>query len=173
MKSIIIDSSSLILLTKADLTEILIREFEVFIPEKVYEECVNPASLKRYPDALAIQQWVLDGKLNVKKADLKKVTGLGYRMDAGEKEVLALGLEYPEALLLTDDGNAIRIAKFLKKRFSISPLIAVDLFKRGCISYERAKQSIEKLSIFGRYVPNLIADVFLMLEAAKEEKKEK
>jgi len=47
------------------------------------------------------------------------------------------------------------------------------LYRLEKISYETAKKSIEKLSIIGRYFPNLIADVFLMLDSAKTEKERK
>jgi predicted nucleic acid-binding protein len=95
------------------------------------------------------------------------------KVHQGEKEALALSLEYSESILLTDDGNAVKIARYLKKLFVISPLIVLDLYQLGKISYETAKKSVERLSIIGRYLPNLIADVFMMLESAKTEKERK
>lgn len=172
MKLIVADASSLILLTRVDLMAIVLEEFRVIVPERVYEECVNEDTLKRFPDALAIQQWAHDRKLEVKKVDVHKHKFL-YKVNQGEKEAIALSLEFPESVLLTDDGNAVKIAKYLKKAFIISPLVVLDLYHLEKISYETAKKSIEKLSIIGRYLPNLIADIFLMLDSAKTEKERK
>lgn len=41
------------------------------------------------------------------------------------------------------------------------------------ISYETAHKAIEKLSIFGRYMPHLIADILGMLESSKYKKERK
>lgn len=172
MKLIIADASSVILLSRVDLMAIVLQEFQVIIPERVYEECVNEEALKRYPDALAIQQWAHDKKLEVKKVNAQKHKFL-HKVSEGEKEAIALSLEFPESVLLTDDGNAVKIAKYLKKAFIISPLVVLDLYQLDKISYEMARRSIEKLSIIGRYLPNLIADVFLMLDSAKTEKERK
>ena len=172
MKLIVADASSLILLTRIDLMALVLEEFQVIIPECVYKECVNERSLKRFPDALAIQQWVQDKKIEVKKVDARKHEFL-LKVNQGEREAIALSLEFPESILLTDDGNAVKIARFMKKSFIISPLVVLDLYQLEKISYERARKSIEKLSIIGRYLPNLIADVFLMLESTKTEKERK
>lgn len=172
MKLIVADASSLILLTRIDLMGVVLEEFQVTIPERVYGECVNEETLKRFPDALAIQQWTHDKKLEIKKVDAGKHKFL-YRVNQGEKEAIALSLEYPESVLLTDDGNAVKIAKYLKKAFIISPLVVLDLYQLEKISYETARRSIEKLNIIGRYLPNLIADVFLMLDSARTEKERK
>ena len=172
MQLIVADASSLILLTRVDLMAVVLEEFQVTIPERVYEECVNEETLKRFPDALAIQQWAQDKKLEVKKVDASKYKFL-YKVSQGEKEAIALSLEYAESILLTDDGNAVKIAKYLKKAFIISPLVVLDLYQLEKISYETARRSIERLNIIGRYLPNLIADVFLMLDSAKTEKERK
>lgn len=172
MKLIAADASSLILLTRIDLMALVIEEFQVIIPESVYKECVNEETLKRFPDALAIQQWVHDKKLKVKKVDAHKHKFV-YKVNQGEREAIALSLEYPESILLTDDGNAVKIAKYLKKPFIISPLVVLDFYRLEKISHETARKSIEKLSIIGRYLPNLIADVFVMLESVKREKERK
>src|SRR3990167_1973372 len=100
MKLIIADASSLILLTRIDLMAIVLEEFQVIIPEHVYEECVNEETLKRFPDALTIQQWNCDKKLEIKKADARKYKFL-YKVNQGEKEAIALSLQYPESTLLT------------------------------------------------------------------------
>lgn len=172
MKLVVADASSLILLTRIDLMAMVIEEFQVMIPAGVYKECVNDGTLKRFPDALAIQQWVQDRKIEIKIADFHKYKFI-YKVNQGEREAMALSLDYPESILLTDDGNAVKIAKYLKKPFIISPLVVLDLFCLEKISYETARKSVEKLSIIGRYLPNLIADIFLMLESAKGEKERK
>lgn len=170
MKLIVVDASSLILLTRVDLMAMVLEEFQVMVPERVYEECVNQGTLRRFPDALAIQQWTHDKKLEIRKVDVRKHKFL-HKVNQGEQEAIALSLEVPESVLLTDDGNAVKIARYLKKAFIISPLVVLDLYRLEKIPYETARKSIEKLSIVGRYLPNIIADVFLMLDSAKSEKR--
>ncbi|MBI4430613.1 MAG: hypothetical protein HY587_02750 [Candidatus Omnitrophica bacterium] len=168
LKMIVCDASSLILLSKAGLASPLTDAFKVVVPEHVYRECVSDYSLRHFPDALAIQQWAQDKVIEIKKVQSVKKIDYLHKLGPGEKEAIELCMELPGSILLTDDGDAVRAARYLRVPFIISPVVAVDLFKLGKISFERAKQAIEKLSIIGRYVPNIIADALIMLQAAAE-----
>lgn len=84
-------------------------------------------------------------------------------LDKGEKDALLLARELKNSLFATDDGKAIKAAKFIKISFIISPRIVVELFRLEKISIQQAKQAIEKLGIIGRYTPDIIANVMLTL----------
>jgi hypothetical protein len=44
----------------------------------------------------------------------------------------------------------------------------VELFRLGKIDFNKAKSSIEKLRIVGRYPPDIIAEALLKLEEIKD-----
>lgn len=75
-----------------------------------------------------------------------------------------------ESVLASDDGKAIKAARFLKIPFTITPRVVVDLFRSEKISLEKARQSIEKLGKVGRYSPAIIAESILSLMEAEHGK---
>jgi hypothetical protein len=81
-----------------------------------------------------------------------------------------LALKSRESVLATDDGKAIKAARFLKIPFTITPRIVVDLFRLKKISLKKARQSIEKLGKVGRHSPAIIAESILSLMEAKDGK---
>ena len=166
-KIIIADSSSLILLTRAGLMGYLLKGFQVMIPQAVFEECANAEALKKFEDAGVIAAWVKGKKIKVKEP-ARPLPGVVFKMDRGEKEALALCLEFPGSLFLSDDGSAIKAAKHFKIAFTVSPLVALDLYRRRTIDYEAARLAIEKLSILGRYLPHFIADILGRLENLRQ-----
>jgi hypothetical protein len=68
------------------------------------------------------------------------------------------------AVLATDDGKAIKTCRFLNLPFIISPKIATELYRHGCIEVSLAKTAIEKMRIEGRYAPDIIAEALLRLK---------
>jgi len=68
------------------------------------------------------------------------------------------------AVVATDDGKAIKTCRFLNLPFIISPKIATELYRHGCIAVFLAKAAIEKMRIEGRYTPDIIAEALLRLK---------
>jgi hypothetical protein len=64
----------------------------------------------------------------------------------------------------TDDGKAIKTCRFLNLPFIISPKIATELYRHGCIEGPLAKAAIEKMRIEGRYASDIIAEALLRLQ---------
>ncbi len=89
-------------------------------------------------------------------------------LDQGEKDALLLTRGLKQSLLATDDGKAIKTAKFLNLSFIITPRIVIDLFKLNKISRKHARKAIEKLDIIGRYSPDIIAHALLTLADVKK-----
>jgi len=73
-------------------------------------------------------------------------------------------------LFVTDDGKAIKAAKFFKVPFIITPKIVVELFRLQKISFSKARESLEKLGKIGRYSPEIIADALVSLMEEKNGK---
>lgn len=88
----------------------------------------------------------------------------------GEKDALLLAVELDGALFATDDGKAIKAARFLKVAFIITPKIVVELYRLGKIPFEKARKSLEKLSRIGRYSPEILGDALVSLMEEKDGK---
>ncbi|PXF55499.1 MAG: hypothetical protein C4B57_02410 [Deltaproteobacteria bacterium] len=55
----------------------------------------------------------------------------------GERDALLLAAGQNRAVLATDDGKAIKAARFLGLPFIITPGIVVELFRLGKISFKK------------------------------------
>lgn len=168
-KVIVVDASSLILLGKCGLIEIFSNAFKLVIPKKVFNEVVNEEALKNYPEAKVISDLVDVKKIEVisiGKQKLKFPVALG----EGEIEAIILTQQMENAILVTDDGKAIKACRFLKIPFTISPKVVVNLYQLEKIDFNVAKTSIDKLRIIGRYSPEIIAEALLRLEEVRDVK---
>jgi hypothetical protein len=88
----------------------------------------------------------------------------------GEKDALLLAIKLGKVLFATDDGKAIKAARFFCVPFIITPKLVVELFKLQEISLKKARGSLEKLSKIGRYSPEIIADALISLMEAENGK---
>ncbi len=169
MSTIVADSSSLILLAKCTLLETLSGLFPILVPQGVMNEVIGPKLLKKYPDARIIYQLVSQGKIQV--AIVEPVSlDLEIAIHKGELETIVLAKKSTGSIIATDDGKAIKACRFLDIPFIITPKIVLELFRLDKIVYEKAKESLEKLRIIGRYSPEIIAEAFLKLMEVKNAK---
>jgi predicted nucleic acid-binding protein len=169
MARMVADSSTLILLAKCSLLEIVCKLFEVIVPRTVTIEVASEDLVREYPDAALISDLV-----SKKAMKVKRLGSAGFSMPIslhqGEKDALLLAIKLNRALLSTDDGKAIKAARFLKVPFTITPRIVVELFRLQKISFKKARDSLEKLSKIGRYSPEIIADALVSLMEEKNGK---
>ena len=169
MKIIIADSSSLILLTKCNLLEALVKLFLVRIPEAVFNEVVNGYTLGRFPDAKSISRLVAENKVDVVKAVVSE-QNTPVSLGKGETEALFLAKQTGDAILATDDGKAIKACRYMGVPFIISPRIATELYRLDAIDFSKARSSIEKMKIIGRYSSDIISESILELEVTRNAK---
>ncbi len=167
MAKIVADSSALILLSKCNLIERLCNSYKVFAPSSVISEVASDDIIMTYPDAASIAELVSKQKIKVRDPIGEK-RKLPLVLDQGEKDALFLALELREAVFATDDKKAIKAARFIDLPFIITPKIIVDLFRLNKISYGVARGSIEKLSVIGRYSPDIIANALLALNEERK-----
>ena len=80
---------------------------------------------------------------------------------------LLLAMELGGSVLATDDGKAIKAARFFNVPFIVTPKIVFDLFRLRKISLKKARESLEKLARIGRYSPEIIADALILLMEKK------
>ncbi len=169
MSRIIADSSTLILLAKCNLLKVLCDIFEVVIPETVTTEVASEALTKTYPDAALISKLISKRKIEI-QSPVSVRYSLPISLHPGEKDAVLLALNHKGSLLATDDGKAIKAARFLNVPFIISPKIVVELFRLGRISFKKAHDSLEKLGKIGRYSPEILAEALIKLVEEKDGK---
>jgi len=166
-KILVMDASSLILLGKCNLVQVLSKTFKVVIPRKVLDEVVNEEILRQYPDANIIRELVHSKKIEVISIQ-KRRAKFPITLDEGEMEAILLTQQIGNAILVTDDGKAIKACRYLKIPFIISPKVVIDLYGLGKIDMMDAKHSIDKLRIIGRYSPEIIAEALIRLKEARD-----
>ncbi len=169
MIQMVADSSSLILLAKCSLLEIVCGLFNVLMPTAVVAEVASEDLIKDHPDAALISELISKGALTVQNAGSDEFLP-SLSLHKGEKEAIELAIKRSGALLATDDGKAIKAARFLKVPFVITPKIVTELFRLQKISFKKAHGSLEKLAKIGRYSPEIIADALVSLMEEKDDK---
>jgi predicted nucleic acid-binding protein len=161
------DASSLILLGKCNLMDVLSKSFKLVIPGKVLDEVVNEEIIRQHPDANIIRELVQSKKIEVISLQ-KGRAKFPITLDEGETEAILLTRQIGNATFVTDDGKAIKACRYLKIPFTISPKVVIDLYRLGKIDIMDANHSINKLRMIGRYSPEIIADALIRLKEARD-----
>ena len=167
MLRIIADASSLILLAKCGLLETVVRFFEIRIAPAAVEEASAKNLFEKYPDAALIANLISQGEIAVQDPGDLEIP-IPWSIHPGEKEALKLMLRNKGAVLATDDGKAIKAARFLHLPFIVTPKIVTELFRLKKIPFSKAKDSLERLGIIGRYSPEIIAEALIAVMEAKD-----
>jgi predicted nucleic acid-binding protein len=162
MARIIADSSALILLAKCSLLEIVCNLFVVIVPKTVSIEVASEDLVRAYPDAALISELTSKGAIKVQSPGSERPS-FPLSLHKGEEEALLLAINLDGSILATDDGKAIKAARFFNIPFIITPKIVVELFRLQKISFKKARESIKKLGKIGRYSPEIIADALISL----------
>jgi predicted nucleic acid-binding protein len=162
MAQIVADSSTLILLAKCSLLEIACDLFDIIVPKAVSIEVASEDLVKDFPDAALISELTSKGVIKVQTLDSNRLSS-PLSLHRGEEEALLLAIRLNGSLFATDDGKAIKAARFLNVPFIVTPKIVVELFRLQKISFKKARKSLEKLVKIGRYSPEIIADALISL----------
>jgi len=167
MKIIVSDASSLILLSKASVLEKACARYEVFIPSSVEKEVTSSSLRTKYADAVQIHDLIRRDVLRVRRLTSRR-TKIPLGLGIGEADAIRLFQQLPAQLLLTDDGKAVKVCRMMRIPFTISPKIVVDLYHNGDITFDEGLLSMEKLRIYGRYSPDIIAEALLKIRQEKD-----
>jgi predicted nucleic acid-binding protein len=170
MPQMVVDSSTLILLAKCSLLQIVCDLFDVIVPRAVNVEVASADLVQNYPDAALISDLTSKGAIKVQSPDSTDRLTLPLSLHKGEEDALLLAVKLGRLLFATDDGKAIKAARFFKVPFIITPKIVVELFRLQKISFKKARESLEKLAKIGRYSPEIIADALVSLMEEKNGK---
>jgi predicted nucleic acid-binding protein len=151
------DSSTLILLAKADLLRLVSEDFGIFIPQAVKEECLAKDSF----DSRMISALITEMKIPVHKIMGKATVNrlrTDFRLHRGEAEALALAVE-KAVPLAADDLPAIKACRVLNVRFVTAIHFLVALHEKGKIAAPISMAKLDKLSYYGRYNKKILDDV--------------
>lgn len=72
--------------------------------------------------------------------------------------------EIGAALVLCDDGRAIRVCRLLGIPFTTTPRVVVDLVHGHALRRRDGRRALEKLAVVGRYAREIIAAALSALE---------
>lgn len=158
---IVFDSSTLILLAKAELLDDFLGDYKgkLLIPREVeIESCTKKNSF----DALLIRKRIQEKRIGVVKisnVELCRQLIKDFRLCRGEAEALVLAIEKKAKLVATDDKNAIRACRLLKVPFTSAVAILVRMADKGAVDIRKAKAVLDALIKYGRYSDKVIKEV--------------
>jgi predicted nucleic acid-binding protein len=164
---IFFDSSTLILLAKAELLALFLSgaKQEVVIPGEVDRECCR---VKKTFDALMITKAVDESKIKVMQVKDKRLVAklqVDFSLGQGEAEAIALALKARERVLGIDDKNAINACKLLGIPFTTAMAILVRSREKGLLDRSEALTRLAMLAGYSRYKSSIVEDARLRLEA--------
>src|SRR5579875_196314 len=147
----VFDSSTLILIAKIELLDLLLREIgmEVAIPRAVEEECCGG---KKTLDALMIQKAVEESRIRVRSVKNRKLVlklAADFNMGRGESEAIALALQEKVRLVGIDDKCGINACKLTGVPFTTVIAILLRSRQKGLIDKDDALAHLASLARHG------------------------
>jgi predicted nucleic acid-binding protein len=155
MKALVLDASTLILLAKIDLLQLVSRQIALVIPEAVNDEATRK---REFADAKLILRLIGEKWLRIEKtADEKFVRTLEQDFQLGRGEAQAVGLAKAKGLGLgVDDGLAIKACKVLGVSFVTALAFLVHSYQKGWIGQKQAGAKLNQLKQYGWYHLSLL-----------------
>ena len=164
LQPVVFDASTLILLAKVDLLQIMARKVEVHIPRVVENEALAKPDLY---DAQLIARMIKEGAIRVSDAVASvgvKTIQKQFRLAEGEAAALWMAKDN-RCVLGIDDGPGIRAAKIMGVPFVTAVQVLVGLSEQGHLDKPSAIAKLDSLAIWGRYSAQLIGDARLKISA--------
>ncbi len=158
----VMDSASLIYLTKSDNKEFVVDHVELIIPESVKIETTRHPS--KYPDSREINKNVLQKKVKVYSVVKQRRTWQDsnkLRLGKGELDCLILAQQLATMVIL-DDVQAIRVAMSMGLTVLTTEMLLIRLHEVGVI---RTKMELKaRLQEILRLKP-LRSDILMLMES--------
>ncbi|MBI4844695.1 MAG: hypothetical protein HY809_10330 [Nitrospirae bacterium] len=161
---IVFDSSTLILLAKAELLGVVSNDTQIIIPKMVRTECTRKDAF----DAKLISALIDNHKIEVVPASKEAAATLcrDFKIHAGEAESIAVSLKR-QLPLAADDLPTIKACKILNIQFTTAIHFLINLAGKRRIDREMADVKLEKLSLYGRYNKRIIDDAAKKMKGGK------
>jgi len=163
---VVLDASTLILITKIDLLDSFLASVgrEVVVPGEVAREC---CAVKKTLDALLIQKALDESRINVLVVRNKKLVAKlssDFSLGNGEAEAIALAVKERAELVGIDDKSGINACKLLGIAFTTALAILVRSCEKGLINSSSAQAKLGALAVCGRYQGSILEDARLKLK---------
>ncbi len=159
-KTIIADSSPLIVLLKSDLEHILPGLFyEIIVPEAVWQEILSGKENDTAKRKLPLLSWIIRTPAAALKESVEN-----HNLGKGETEALSLALEIPESGVILDDFAARKCARNLHIPFIGTGGLLISAKQRKLIS--SVSEALEKVQREGLWLSDAV--VKMLKEKAKE-----
>ena len=149
---IIFDASTLILLAKIDLIQIVLCQYKGVMPELVKEEI----TYKNTMDAKLIVQQIEEKNLIVSRNPAQEKMKLilkDFPLGRGEAAAFLIAKEKGD-ILATDDGLAIKVCKI----FGVGFVTAIHFLIEAHLDKSNALAKLELLKNYSRYSVQIISD---------------
>lgn len=146
---IVSNASTLILLAKVGAMSKFLDEYnEITIPKEVEKEITEANTI----DAKILKKQIENNRIKVKaiKSSTSKVLK-EFRMHKGEAEAYILYNECKAKVILTDDGELIKLCKLFEIPFINALAIITRMFEKGILTQGEACEFLQKLNDYGRY----------------------
>ncbi len=154
---VVLDASTLILLAKSDLLQLLSEKTKIEIPPQVQREALARRELY---DARMIERLIRTGRIQISKSpdpDQRRQIQTDFGLEAGEAAALLLAGESNRPLG-TDDGPAIKAAKIMEVPFFTAIHVLLELYEKRRINAKIALAKLDALQKLGRYSVQILAD---------------
>ncbi len=149
MTSLLLDTDSLIKLTKAGLKEVIVQNFIVTIPLQVKKESIDQA--KEKPDALIIEKNIMQNHIKVefthKNDEVLERQIKELNIQGGEQDVYRLYIQKQYDLISSDDQKFLKTLHLLNKNAITPASLIVFLYKRKKMNQATALKMLENLRI--------------------------
>jgi predicted nucleic acid-binding protein len=151
MKIVISDSSTLILLVKADIINELLDLVTIIIPKTVQLE-IEEGKRKEKPDAFVIEKLIEKQLILIKEPNENTVLLLkkSITLDKGELYAIALAKDMNIDILI-DDKKGIKVCKIINLKYFTAIIILLELCNIKKIDKDKSIKSLELLNKFGWY----------------------
>jgi len=148
---IVMDSDVLIKVTKASIKDLIASNFEVHIPSEVKKEAVDEGKLGGYPDALAIDENIVQRKLKV--AETRRVEAIeelikSLSLLGGEADSVRLFRQGNYEAIASDDSRFIQLVQGLGIPYMTPSALLIHLWKSKAIPRQEARRYLDKIREF-------------------------
>ena len=152
---LVLDTSTLILLAKADVLPILVESTPLIIPHEVETEALaNPLLYDAQVIARLVQAKAIRIIREGSRAQRRRLE-TDFKLGVGEAAAVLLAMER-HLPLGTDDGPAIKAAKVLRVSFLTALHVVTALDEQGRLDRQVALSKLDTLQRWGRYAPPIL-----------------
>ncbi|MFQ6137231.1 MAG: hypothetical protein ACE5PM_08635 [Candidatus Hydrothermarchaeales archaeon] len=144
----LIDSDSLIKLTKIGAKKVVATNIDVYMPPKVRDETITASKKEGYSDAFLIEENLNKGLLKVKESKGDQYTEEmieQLNLAGGEADIFRVYRAHDFDAISSDDGRFLSILDELDLPYLTPSSVIVNLYYREIIDEEESKGFMERL----------------------------